>query len=65
VDIAKSPKTSARGERKITDVNKHYLKQKQLDVVVTGRGMAWLDTGTHESMLETALFIQKVETRQG
>ncbi len=65
VDIARQIKPSARGELEITDVNIAYMQQGQLNVEIMGRGMAWLDTGTHESLLDAAQFIQTLESRQG
>jgi glucose-1-phosphate thymidylyltransferase len=65
VDIAANIKPSPRGELEITDVNKRYLEYKQLDVSVMGRGYAWLDTGTHESLLEAGQFVEVLERRQG
>lgn len=63
--IAADMKSSARGELEITDVNKHYLEQGQLNVEIMGRGYAWLDTGTHDSLLEAASFIATLQKRQG
>ena len=65
VDIAAGLKPSARGELEISDVNRAYLERGELDVVPMKRGMAWLDTGTHEALLEAAHFIETIERRQG
>jgi glucose-1-phosphate thymidylyltransferase len=65
LDIAKSLKPSGRGELEITDVNLAYLQRGQLTAEVMGRGMAWLDTGTHESLLEASQYIETIERRQG
>jgi glucose-1-phosphate thymidylyltransferase len=65
IDIAKDIKPSQRGELEITDINKAYLESKKLKLQIMGRGMAWLDTGTHESLLDASNFIATIENRQG
>ena len=65
IEIARGLKPSARGELEITDVNRAYLARGTLDVTVMGRGIAWLDTGTHEALLAASMFIETIEARQG
>ena len=65
LDIAAAVKPSPRGELEITDINQAYLKAGRLDVEYMGRGYAWLDTGTHQSLLHASTFIETIESRQG
>jgi len=65
VEIARNLRPSARGEYEITDVNRYYLSQGRLQVGLLGRGVAWLDTGTHKSLMQAGQFIEVIEDRQG